>query len=1194
MPLAVAYYPSASEALPDALGHLGRATEATDLFGEVHVLVPTVGMRSWLSEKLASTLGSSGLADGVVANVKFHMPTVLARGTFARREDEQWSNERVVALLFEYFTTRARDSDGLATFVTTSGGPLSAAARLAGMFNKYSSRRLAMLRSWALGVASLMPVGLNAGAEVSAPELTANDVWQYEAWRFVYEQIGQTHPRMDDSMLQQDARNLTHLLVFGFETLDHDTIQLLQHFGEVADVSVMLVSPSAVLVRETKPVVNSSSGVNAPPTRRQGETCPKQLKATLNLPFHWYRGVRETLGLLALNGIEPTKHEVRPSTSASTLLRLQSVVQTGVRADGAGPSSAKGDLLASDQSITLHLCHGKARQAEVAADAVIAALQDRNIPNLQLHEIAIATPDVATMAPHLQAAFGKTLTLEFEPEVAAELSATALSSEDYENLRKVQLPVVVADRSIGEMNDGAQFFIDLLSLIGGRVDKGSFFDLVQQPEFARLRGFGVEQFDRWWLMTERAGQRWAIDNQHRTSALGVTDTGVKSAAQMLSDKHTWLDTARRVLLGAIATRDTKLPSPVHVPIEDVDAEELRDVLDLLDLIDSVSDAVREASSERSLSDWAQVLGRQLRRLCGSELKFVRVPLAEIEELRRIGMQCDLPVSFDDVRRYLLGRFSVVPDSSYRRDGRILVTNMASQHLVQRRVVCVVGLDDSSLPAGAMDGNDLTGRQMIEGDADPRHDLRRQVLDAIMSASDRVILTCDGRSSKNNQVIDLITPLEELLEYADAIGAPIPKREHPRHRLSVKNFLLSSDDVGSEARVHANAPWSFDATARDIVASSRTDEKFEVVRPAALPVDMAAPLPLGEIKTMLTYPLSIFLEQQLKIYKQWDDEPTDYGTIPLQLERDTFALMLRELLQAASRTDEDLAREWRRRALLPLTSVAEESALESIRDARDGINTLLVLRLEKQGDDQALPAPLRLCSEEEFRLVLPSGHTIDYRIPSLDSGQTAVALLRSDRRISESGLGRFIDEIALGYLFALAAGVVCTEWNVIAEVGSSSKSQWVRMEVTIAGLPTESTRRKELAAKWLDELVALWVSAAAVPMPTFGTSRDDSVGHLFYVLRDRKSAEDEFFDYTSSDVSDHATPFTQTDEALVFGAEPEFDDCFVADGPEAAFWNGRHEQWTVEKKKITAVPRYKVVLSAPGGSSGAEGEEAADA
>jgi exodeoxyribonuclease V gamma subunit len=1155
-------------------------------------------MRSWLSERFAATLGASDKGDGVVANVKFHLPTVFARGSFGRRDDESWSHERVVALLFEFFMSRlspedASTTDGIGTFVATSGGPLSAAARLAGIFNKYASRRLGMLRAWATGRPSLMAVASEVGGEDSAPELAANDIWQYEAWRYVFEQIGETHPRMNDSLMQRNAQNLTHLLVFGFETLDHDSIQLMQHYGEATDVAVMLVSPSAALVRETKTVVASASGVKAPPIRRQGEICPKHLEAALKVPFHWYRSVRETLRLLALNGIDPEKYDVQPSSPANTLQRLQSVVQTGVKAEG-DPSS--------DQSITLHLCHGKARQAEVAADAVIAALQDRNIRNLQLHEIAIVAPDVVTMAPHLQAAFGKTVTLEFEPAAAAALAAAASSSDDYEDLRKVQLPVVVADRSIGEMNDGAQFFLDLLSLIGGRVDKSSFFDLLQQSDFARLRGFGIEQLDRWWLMTERAGQRWAIDNQHRSSALDVVGLEVDSAVRVFSDKHTWLNTARRMLLGAIATRDTKVPSPQLVPIEDVDAEELRDVLDLLELIDNVSDAVREVSLDRNLSDWARVLGHHLRRLCNDELKFVRIPLAEIEELRRMGMQCDIPVSFDDVRHYLQGRFSVIPESSFRRDGRILVTNMASQHLVQRRVICVVGLDDSSLPAGAMDGNDLTGRQVVEGDTDPRHDLRRQLLDAIMSASDRVVLTCDGRSSKNNQKIDLITPLEELVEYAEEIGAPISQLSHPRHRLSAKNFLRGADALGSSLGVDGNEPWSFDVAARDIIVSSREEAKLEVPRPVALQVDLAAPLQLDEIQTMLTYPLSIFLKQQLKIYKEWDDEPIDYGTIPLELEREEFVMMLRQVLGPVGRTDNDLADEWRSRASLPLTTAAERSALESIFDARDGINRVLTRRL-KGNDDENFPAPLGLCREDEFRLVLPSGHRIDHRIPILERGQTAFAILRPDKEVNEKSFGRFVDKCALEYLFALAAGVICSGWNVIAEVKDKKKIEWRRLEVTITGLPTEPAGRKALAAKWLDELVALWARAAAVPIPTFGTSRDDSVGNEFFVVGNREKAEDKFLDYVSKD-SDYGTAFTQSDEALVFGAEPEFDDCFVAEvgdagaepvpHPAATFWKGRHEYWTITKpKKVRSVPRHEIELSVPSAMSGAAAANAAD-
>jgi exodeoxyribonuclease V gamma subunit len=1178
MPLTVAYYPSASAAMGDALSHLQRATAATDLFGEVHVLVPTVGMRSWLSEHLSSTLGSSGLADGVVANIKFHMPTVLSRGSFAKHELEPWPHDHVVALLFEHLSactlpSDETNNDSVHSFVANSGGPLSAAVRLAGMFNKYSSRRLAMLRLWAQGQASLMPVASEVGGDDTAAELASNDMWQFEAWRFVFEQMNQAHPRMNESNLLRDAESITHLLVFGFETLDHDTIALLRRYGGVAEVSVMLVAPSAAVVRSTAPAVASAAPAEkAPRTRRVGETCPPELRRALHLPFHWYRGVRETLELLAANGVSVTKHGGEPWTPKNQLSRLQAVIRTGNLAGDHATPSTVGRKPVVDESIELHLCHGKARQAEVAADAVIAALQDRVVPDLQLHDIAIVTPDVPTMAPHLQAAFGKTVKLEFEPEIAANLG-----NPECERLAEVRLPLVVADRSIGELNAGARFFSDLLTLIAGRVDKLSFFELIQQPEFADLREFGQEQFDRWWLLTERAGQRWAIDNRHRASRVGDNDA---SSIATLSDKHTWLDTARRVLLGAIATRDTKLPSPDRVPIEDVDAEELRDVLQLLELIDSISDAARDVEHGKPITEWVTVLIRHLRRLCGGDVRFARVPFAELDELRRIGLRSNRIVEFKDVRLFLQGQFGVVPDASYRRDGRILVTNMASQHLVERRVVCVVGLDDSSLPSGAVDGNDLTGRQVVEGDSDPRHDLRRQLLDAVMSASDRVILTCDGRSSKNNQKIDLITPLEELLEYSREVGAEIPSRQHPRHRLSEKNFLISGDVSESGAgNQPLGRPWSYDVAARDIVKGSRDKAASEITRPVPMLVEQAAPLLLTELKKMLTTPISVFLEQQLKVFHVWEDEEHDYGVVPLELERDQFVVMLRELLASSGDSDDVVVADWRHREQLPLTVAAEEAAINELQSARAAIDKLLSLRYKSKKDTETLPVPLRICAEEEFRLVLPLGQKIDHRVPVLSGDQTAVALLRPDRLIKEHSRWRFVDEIALEALFAVAAGVSFTEWYVIAE----SESEWMRFEVTFEKLPEGTEARRQVAAAWLSELTWLWGSAAGLPMPTFGKEREDSVGQTFYIDAELKAAADEFFDFVTPDGKEYRRPFAQSDEALVFGAEPEFGNCFVAGGHESLFWMRRHLAWSVKETKVRSVPRRIITVRAPSGS-----------
>jgi len=71
---------------------------------------------------------------------------------------------------------------------------------------------------------------------------------------------------------------------------------------------------------------------------------------------------------------------------------------------------------------------------------------------------------------------------------------------------------------------------------------------------------------------------------------------------------------------------------------------------------------------------------------------------------------------------------------------------------------------------------------------------------------------------------------------------------------------------------------------------------------------------------------------------------------------------------------------------------------------------------------------------------------------------------------------------------------------------------------------------------------------------------------------------------STDREEYRSGFAQSDEALVFGAEPEFDDCFVAGGPESLFWTRRDLAWSVKTEKILYVPRRTIVLQAPAGSS----------
>jgi len=76
MSLSVRYFSRVEDALADAKLHVARVMAAVDLFDQVHVLVPSVGQRWWLTEQLAPIFGGSGKGDGILANVKFHLPMV--------------------------------------------------------------------------------------------------------------------------------------------------------------------------------------------------------------------------------------------------------------------------------------------------------------------------------------------------------------------------------------------------------------------------------------------------------------------------------------------------------------------------------------------------------------------------------------------------------------------------------------------------------------------------------------------------------------------------------------------------------------------------------------------------------------------------------------------------------------------------------------------------------------------------------------------------------------------------------------------------------------------------------------------------------------------------------------------------------------------------------------------------------------
>ena len=97
--------------------------------------------------------------------------------------------------------------------------------------------------------------------------------------------------------------------------------------------------------------------------------------------------------------------------------------------------------------------------------------------------------------------------------------------------------------------------------------------------------------------------------------------------------------------------------------------------------------------------------------------------------------------------------------------------------VPHRVVCILGLDDGEFPRKApRDGDDLLLDDPHLGDRDPRAEDRQMLLDALLAATERLIITYTGNDERTNLVRPPAVPVAELL---DVVERTVPHRTRPQ-------------------------------------------------------------------------------------------------------------------------------------------------------------------------------------------------------------------------------------------------------------------------------------------------------------------------------------------------------------------------------------------------------------------------------
>ncbi len=801
------------------------AVPSGDPFAPEVVAVPAAGVERWLAQRLSHVLGAGSptagsLGAGICANVEFPSPAGALDDAVAAVSDdddrgELWRADRVVWPLLELVDSGYPVPGGAAG---SPGRRYAWAARVAGILTRYGHERPELLQAWALGEDERTPI--------------PHDLrWQPDLWRALRQGIGTPSPaeRLPEVLtrLRKDPDRIalpSRISVFGLNRLTRYRLLVLAALAEHRDVHLW--------INHASPALWAAVAASRPPGQ----------------PFlaSMSRDVQALQRRLVEVAPDLTDHVHATPERPDTLLgRLQIALH-----DDAAPAR-RSPRARGDDSITVHACHGRARQVEVLRDVLLHRLEAD--PTLQPRDVLVMCPDIEAFAPLIAAAFGAPT--EIGP---AAHPATAL---------RVQL----ADRAPRASNPLYGTVEALLRLGAGRAGLGAVLDLVETDPVRRRFGLDSDATAQLREWMEQARVSWGYDAEHREQ-YGLR--GITSG--------TWRNGLDRLLLG-VTMEDTGVWLADAVPLDDVDSTQIELAGRFAELLDRLAAAVEFFATPRPVAQWARGLGPIV---CGLALPpaawQTSALLGDLDELAEQTTDHEVSLDLADFTSLWAIRTPPRPSRAGFRTGKLTVATMVPMRSVPHRVVVLLGLDDGVFPrADHVDGDDLLARDRRDGERDPRTEDRQLLLDAVCAAREHLIVLHTGADERSGLAVPPAVPLAELLDAIDTVavggtGGPASAEVMIRHPL--QPFDPSSFGDGAAGRFVSFDPVGL-AGASAMVGIRLPRAPFVA---GALPPVPPADVELDALRAMLLHPVKEFLRQRLGVrLTEPVVEPPE--TLPIELD-----------------------------------------------------------------------------------------------------------------------------------------------------------------------------------------------------------------------------------------------------------------------------------------------------------------------
>ncbi len=819
---------------PDALVALlvdQLADPPEDPFAPELIAVPTRGIERWLTQQIAAGLAARGVGDGIAANIDFPSPWRLVREVLlavpqVAASVDAWQGPDLIAHVLGAVDVHSSEPwmRLIERYLTTADGTpgpnrITAATKIAGLFSAYARRRPEMIRSWVAGD-STGPDG---------DPVPGGDAWQPRLWRLVRDQIGipalaELLPAGLDS-IRTGAVSLDlpdRLSIYGLTATDPLDLQVLSALGDQREVDLYVLHPS--------PALWEAVAGDVPPVPSARDTDSTSDFAHHPLLTSWGRDARELQLVLAAAGLTGSALNFPETDPATLLTQLQHDIRTNrplsppapslatsveggsgrrretegaqqmellplaadaeTTAAGSAPPNAEAAppapalaaqvIAGTDRSIQIHVTHGARRQVEVTRDAILHVLAADQ--TLEPRDIVIMTPDLATFAPLLEAAF-------------------PVNQDDDGGLPDLRLRI--ADRSPAAVNPLVRFAATVLDLAASRLEAGRLRELVTRPVVQQRFGFDLDTAASIVSLIDDAEISWGLDAADRE--------GWRAGS---NDERTWRRGLDRALAGVFYEDDPVLVVAGTAPLDGVEGQEATPVGLLAAIVDRIV-AIREMlATPLPASQWGRAIAAGVRLLAkpGWDDEW---QLGQLERLLAetfpdpVDGAPDPVLSLAEAGRAVAGWTESRPSPLHFRTGDVTVCTLVPMRSVPYRVVCLLGMDDDRFPRSSRtDGDDLLLGDEILGDYDRATQDRQLLLDAVMAAGDHLIITYSGRDELTNGDLPPAVPIAELRDTVEAMvgadGLEAVETIHPLQSFSRANFTPGELDLPG--------PFGFDPVA----------------------------------------------------------------------------------------------------------------------------------------------------------------------------------------------------------------------------------------------------------------------------------------------------------------------------------------------------------------------------------------------